>query len=349
MYKVTASVLNIRRGPGTQYQVTGKLTKGAIVHPVDTAGWLPVEADGCVGWVSRQYLEEVQEASPTPPAPVYDFATKEGTIAAIRAESLKQGLGLPEQVAYVLATVEWETNRTFKPVREAYWKSEEWRRRNLRYYPYYGRGYVQLTWEANYRKYAKILGIDLVGNPDLALEPEIALFILVHGFKTGAFTGKKLEDFVKEDGYDFIQARRCINALDKAEEIAALAEKYLPATTTPAEITEWPWLKIARQELDVKEMAGSSHNPKIIEYLKSTTLGRPDNEKDETPWCSAFVNWVLKQAGVEQRTNSAWARSWLEWGVPTDNPIPGTIAVFSRGANAGHVGSAYRNKGQMNL
>lgn len=54
--------------------------------------------------------------------------------------------------------------------------------------------------------------------------------------------------------------------------------------------------------------------------------------------CSAFVNWVLKQAGVEPRTNSAWARSWLNWGIATDDPIPGTIVVFSRGKNAGHVG-----------
>jgi uncharacterized protein (TIGR02594 family) len=103
------------------------------------------------------------------------------------------------------------------------------------------------------------------------------------------------------------------------------------------EITEWPWLKIARKELGVKETPGAGDNIRIVAYLKSTTLGRPDNENDETAWCSAFVNWVLKQAGVEPRTNSAWARSWLNWGVATDEPIPGTIVVFSRGANSGHV------------
>jgi uncharacterized protein (TIGR02594 family) len=104
------------------------------------------------------------------------------------------------------------------------------------------------------------------------------------------------------------------------------------------EITEWPWLKIARKELGVKETSGDGDNPRIVEYLKSTTLGRPDNENDETPWCSAFTNWVLKQAGVAPRTNSAWARSWLNLGVATNDPIPGTIVVFSRGQNAGHVG-----------
>lgn len=158
-----------------------------------------------------------------------DFSTKGGVIAAIKAECDKQGLNLAEQQAYVLATVDWETGHTFKPVREAFWKDEEWRRQNLRYYPYYGRGYVQLTWKDNYSKYAAILGIDLVNNPDLALEPATAVFILVHGFRTGAFTGKKIVDYINEAHTDFLDARRCINGLDKAEEIAAIAAQFMEA------------------------------------------------------------------------------------------------------------------------
>jgi len=167
---------------------------------------------------------------PVLPAPgAFDFTTKEGTMAAIKAECQKQGIGLPPQIAYVLATTEWETAHTFKPVREAFWKDEEWRQRNLRYYPYYGRGYVQLTWVDNYRKYSNILNIDLVKKPDLAMEPQTAMFILVHGFKTGAFTGKKITDYINEGKTDFINARRCINRLDKTEEIADIAKDFLKA------------------------------------------------------------------------------------------------------------------------
>jgi uncharacterized protein (TIGR02594 family) len=169
----------------------------------------------------------IQPAPPPGPATGYNFTTKKGTIAAIKAECNKQGLNLAPQKAYVLATTEWETGHTFEPVREAFWKGEAWRQANLRYYPYYGRGYVQLTWEDNYRKYAEIMDIDLVNDPDLALDPQTALFILVHGFKTGTFTGKKLTDYINAQGTDFINARRCINALDRAEEIAALAQKFL--------------------------------------------------------------------------------------------------------------------------
>ncbi|MDI6854381.1 MAG: SH3 domain-containing protein [Deltaproteobacteria bacterium] len=228
MLKVTATSLNIRRGPGKRFPVEGQLSQGELIEPLDTAGWLPVELeDGTVGWVSADFLAE----EPAPSPDEFDFSTKAGTVEAIKEECRKQGLGLPAQIAYVLATVEWETGGTFRPVREAYWKSEEWRRRNLRYYPYYGRGYVQLTWKENYRKYSEILGVDLVSEPDLALEPETALFILAHGFRTGAFTGKKLTDYVNEEKTDFLNARPCINALDRAGEIATLAEGWLRRLT----------------------------------------------------------------------------------------------------------------------
>ena len=77
------------------------------------------------------------------------------------------------------------------------------------------------------QKYSQLLGVDLVKNPDLAKDPNIALFVLVHGFKTGAFTGKKLSDYVNASKKDFVNARRCINGTDKAQHIANLANRYL--------------------------------------------------------------------------------------------------------------------------
>ena len=156
-----------------------------------------------------------------------DFSSRAGTIEAIKAECEAQGIGRKAQIAYVLATTQWETNQTFEPVREAYWLSEEWREQNLRYYPYYGRGYVQLTWRNNYEKYARITGLDLVTDPDIAMRPEVALFVLVHGFKTGTFTGRKITDYIDETKTDFIRARRCINGSDRAHEIAAIAETFM--------------------------------------------------------------------------------------------------------------------------
>ncbi len=156
-----------------------------------------------------------------------DVSNQDKTKLAIIALCKNLGIGLKTQIAYVLATVQWETNHTFEPVKEAYWKNETWRRNNLHYYPYYGRGYVQLTWKSNYRKYSRIMREALVGTPDLALDPEVALMVLVHGFKLGSFTGRKITDYINTSNTDFINARRCINGLDKWEEIKELAESYL--------------------------------------------------------------------------------------------------------------------------
>lgn len=132
--------------------------------------------------------------------------------------------------AYTMATAEHETAETFQPVTEAFYLRQEQRERYLkrqRYYPYYGRGLVQLTWDFNYKKYDELLNIELFNNPDLVLDHEISLFILVHGLITGLFTGRRLNLYVNNGSRDFYNARRVVNGTDKASEIAELAEKWV--------------------------------------------------------------------------------------------------------------------------
>jgi len=135
---------------------------------------------------------------------------------------------LRNQAAYVLATADHETAHTFMPVREAYWvkNAEAWRKKNLRYYPWYGRGFVQLTWEANYKKAGDKIGVNLIADKDAAMQPENAAKILVLGMKEGWFTDKKLSDYITLSRSEFVSARRIINGTDKDDEIAALAIKY---------------------------------------------------------------------------------------------------------------------------
>ena len=131
------------------------------------------------------------------------------------------------QWAYFLATLFHETNGTLEPVIEAYWLSEEWRKKNLRYYPYYGRGFVQITWLKNYQIFSKLLGIDLVKTPELACNKEISFKIAVMGMKKGLFTGKKISDYVNEMKCDYVSARKVINGTDKQSLVAKYAELFL--------------------------------------------------------------------------------------------------------------------------
>lgn len=90
-------------------------------------------------------------------------------------------------LAYMLATAFHETAATMEPVREAFWLTENWRKANLPYYPYYGRGYVQLTHRENYKKAGDCIGVDLVQAPDLALDPANAAFVMLVGMTEGWF------------------------------------------------------------------------------------------------------------------------------------------------------------------
>lgn len=121
------------------------------------------------------------------------------------------------------------------------------------------------------------------------------------------------------------------------------SHKYLQPETTvkPVEIASqpkstFPWFDIAIHEIGIKEITGNGDNPRVLEYLRSTNLSAPYSSSDETPWCSAFVNWCVEKSG-NAGTDSAWARSWLNWGRKTDNPVTGCIVVFERGVNSGHV------------
>lgn len=133
---------------------------------------------------------------------------------------------LRNQLAYLLATSWHETGFTMKPVKEAYWLSESWRRDNLRYYPWYGRGYVQLTWEENYQRAQNKLGYPFHDNPDTALEPEPAAAVLIRGCMAGWFTGRKIPDYITLQRSDFVGARRVVNGTDRQHEIAAYAKEY---------------------------------------------------------------------------------------------------------------------------
>jgi uncharacterized protein (TIGR02594 family) len=108
-------------------------------------------------------------------------------------------------------------------------------------------------------------------------------------------------------------------------------------------------IAIAFGELHTREVVGPRHNPRIIEYHSTTRLKATT---DEISWCSSFVNWCVEQAGMTG-TDSAAARSWLDWGRQVHEVELGCVAVFQRGANPsqGHVGFALGTtpKGQIIL
>lgn len=129
------------------------------------------------------------------------------------------------ECAYGLATAWHETATKMQPVTE--YGSDAYLR-GLRYYPYIGRGLVQITWEANYKKFGDLLKVDLVNNPNKALDEDISLNIMFEGMTKGLFTGLGYNRLKigRYDRQSYIKARRIINGTDQAEKIADAAMAF---------------------------------------------------------------------------------------------------------------------------
>lgn len=143
-------------------------------------------------------------------------------------------------VAYILATVWHECMFLSIPEIRAKKGTPEqtqiWKWQN-RYWPsgFYGRGFSQLTWRYNYVRFSPIVGVDLVANPDAALDPKIGAKIIVFGMVNGSFTAprtkvqseNRLSKYITSDMTDFIGARKIVNGTFRDELVSTHAVKIL--------------------------------------------------------------------------------------------------------------------------
>lgn len=144
------------------------------------------------------------------------------------------------QACYLMATAKHETANTFLPIEErgsAAYLSKYWTNTRLRRWlknqfasdavRFKGRGFVQITGRGHYQTASKVVGKDLVSNPDLAEDWDIAYEIMVIFCLHGLFTGVGLRRYISTTQIDFVNARRVVNGTDKADLIAGYANEYM--------------------------------------------------------------------------------------------------------------------------
>ena len=181
-----------------------------------------------------------------------DFPARTGLLLATRRSALdgllseiERDTGWPSDrlawIAYFLATIRWETGHSFLPVAEKRIDPKRFPKESANQFTYwktgfYGRGYVQLTHEANYRRAGtRLAGRTISGHliapdsfvrdPELVRDPGVSYAIASRGMRDGWFTGKKLSDYLQAQR-DFVNARRIINGLDQAKTVAEFADQF---------------------------------------------------------------------------------------------------------------------------
>lgn len=153
-------------------------------------------------------------------------------------------------LAYLLATVFHETDRTMQPITE---RGSRNYLRGKKYWPWIGRGLVQLTWEYNYTKYG-------LTDPKQALEWDTALRIAFDGMENGVFTGRKLSQFFNKSVDNPKGARKIINGTDKDTLIAVYYQNFLDALTEAEKAVESPQ--------EVRKPEKNSDKPDVPELTK---------------------------------------------------------------------------------
>jgi hypothetical protein len=151
----------------------------------------------------------------------------------------RDGTGDDRKLAYILATAMHETGGTGHAIHEGlndnYWPS------HYANTGFWGRGFVQLTWEDNYEGMEDETGVALADHKEAALLPAVSAIVTVDGMIDGDFSpaAGPLNDYIpvnddaegnpQQEEADYEGARRTVNGTDRAADIAESAEEFATA------------------------------------------------------------------------------------------------------------------------
>lgn len=108
-------------------------------------------------------------------------------------------------------------------------------------------------------------------------------------------------------------------------------------------------IDIALGEYGVAEFPGDVNNPEVMKYYHET--GRTWVSSETTPWCDAFVDWVIMKAGGKP-TPGLNARAWLKAREVVETPEQGDVVILwrkSKNSPFGHVGFFIKETDKMVL
>ncbi len=314
-YRVDATTLNVRQGPGLNYAAVGSLKKGEVVECLTISGdnqWAQIRKTGGVtGWSSLKYLTKV--TPPPPPGP-----TDIEMIVTADTLNMRSGPGegysisgqvhRGEAVVYLSASPDWKWVNVKTKENATGWCSSRYLMEKTDLFA------PPEDYPATGLHRALSDTLSMRQGPGES-EPETIPMKFNRVVKV---------DSISADG----KWKHCTNSWGETgwypvERLAKLGDVVIQQSRE-----EFPWIPIAFVEFGTREIPGVKHNPRIVEYLFSTDLAQKYKSlPDETDWCAGFVNWCIEKAGLPS-TNSAMVHPWRNWGKAISPLVRGAVITF---------------------
>jgi len=313
-YRVDATSLNLRQGPGTNYAVIGSLKKSEMVNGLAVSsdgGWAQVQkANETTGWASLKWMTKMTAPPPSSPDDIL-------MIVKVDTLNVRSGPGTGysiidrvhrgDKLIYLSATPDWDWVNVKTGEDKSGWCSSKYLTEQNDLFASPG----EYTATGFHR--ALVDGLSMREGPDDHYP----------GVGEMTFNRVVLVNGISADG----KWKHCTNAWGETGWYPVKRLSPLGEVALQKSIEESPWLPIAFAEFGTREIPGAQHNPKIQEYLNSTDLAQKyPSLPDETDWCAAFVNWCIEKVGLPS-TNSALVNPWTKWGNGSD-PKRGAVTTF---------------------
>jgi uncharacterized protein (TIGR02594 family) len=313
-YRVDASTLNLRQGPGLNHSVIASLRRGEIVEGLAVSAYNHCaqvrKSGGTTVWASLTYLTKISAPPPPSPTDVEMIVTTD----TLNVRS-GPGTGYPiigqvhrgETVIYLNASPAWDWLNIKTKENETGWCSSRYLMERTELF-------------ASPEEYPA-MGLHRALSDSLPMRAGPGEnHPVVVDLK---FNRVVNVDELSPDG----RWKHCTNAWGESGwyPVERLAKLGVVALQQPNE--EFPYIPVAFAEFGTREIRGSQHNARILEYIRSTDLSRYPSLPDETEWCAAFVNWCVEKVGLPS-TNSAVVNSWRNWGVKPPSIRRGCVITF---------------------
>jgi len=315
IYRVDATSLNLRQGPGTKYSVIGSLSKSEMVKGLSISAdksWVQIErTNGVQGWASLKYMTKL--AVPPPASSDDLYMIVKADVLNVRSGpstgySIIGKVSRGDQVVYISATPDWGWVNVRTADNKIGWCSSKYLMEQSDFFALP----QEYTAMGLHRALTESLFLREGPGEEYPTVAEVK------------FNQVLIVNKISDDG----KWKFCTNPWGElgwypVERLSPLGDVALQKDTET-----YPWLPIAFAEFGNREVPGAQHNPRIVEYIFSTDLAsKYSSLPDETEWCATFINWCIEKAGSPSM-NSALVNPWTKWGKPSSPPERGAVATF---------------------